>query len=651
MNNLSDNIHEGISISNEEILHPLQPLSKLEISTASAIVKNSLGENAEKFKFETIELVEPLAEETKSTGGADSSERKARVVIFPRGELGVIIYEVSLSEKTIESKKRLPTARPMIQLEEFLEIENAVKTDKRFIDACKKRGILNLDLVCVDPWSAGSLGEAWEDGRHVSHTFAWIRNSPEDNLYAHPIEGLNATVDISKLEVLSVVDTSSIPIPKASSNYATKFQETLRADLKPINITQPKGVSFKFTDGKIVWDKWSMVIGFNAREGLTLHEISYDERSICKRASIAEMVVPYGSPDPAHARKNVFDIGEYGLGKLTNSLKLGCDCLGAIQYLDCWVADINGEPMKIENGICIHEEDFGVLWKHYDYRINETEVRRSRRLVVSSFATVGNYEYGSFWYFYLDGEIEFEMKATGIINTVGCEPHKGNKYGTEVSPGVLGQNHQHIFCARLEMSVDGQDNSVFECDTVAEPPGENNPYGNAFYIRETPIEFEGGRKTDEDKHRYWKFCSNKKTNFMGKPTGYKLEPTHRVSMFHDPGSPSGGRMGFAFKDLWLTPFDQEERYPAGDFVNMSNSGEGLPEYAKKSRTLSGKSIVAWHSFGLHHMPRLEDYPVQPVIRCGFKLMPVGFFDRNPGIDLAPETNEASCRTNIASDGL
>ena len=49
MNNLSDNIHEGISISNEEILHPLQPLSKLEISTASAIVKNSLGENAEKY--------------------------------------------------------------------------------------------------------------------------------------------------------------------------------------------------------------------------------------------------------------------------------------------------------------------------------------------------------------------------------------------------------------------------------------------------------------------------------------------------------------------------------------------------------------------------------------------------------------------------
>ena len=651
MNNLSANISHGISISNDEILHPLQPLSKCEISTAAEIVKNSLGENANKFKFETIDLLETSNEVGVSSKLSKSAKRKARVVIFPVGEIGVIIYEVSLTDKTIESKRHLATARPMIQLEEFLEIENAVKTDKRFIDACKKRGILDMDLVCVDPWSAGSFGDDCEDERHVSHTFAWVRNSPEDNLYAHPIEGLNATVDISTLEVLSVIDKSRTPIPKTPSNYAAKFQESLRADLKPINITQPKGVSFKFIDGKIVWDKWAMVIGFNAREGLTLHDIAYEERSICKRASIAEMVVPYGSPDPAHARKNVFDIGEYGLGKLTNSLKLGCDCLGAIQYLDCWVSDINGQPMKIENGICIHEEDFGVLWKHYDYRINETEVRRSRRLVISSFATVGNYEYGSFWYFYLDGEIEFEMKATGIINTVGCEPHKGDKYGTEVAPGVLGQIHQHIFCARLEMSVDGDDNSVFECDTVAEPCGENNPYGNAFYVRETPIEFEDGRKADEDKHRYWKFCSNEKTNFMGKPTGYKLEPTSRVSMFHDPQSPSGGRMGFAYKDLWLTPFAKEERYPAGDFVNMSNSGEGLPEYIKKSRKLSGKSIVAWHSFGLHHMPRLEDYPVQPVIRCGFKLTPVGFFDRNPGIDLAPETNEASCSTNIASNGL
>ena len=324
-----------------------------------------------------------------------------------------------------------------------------------FIAACARRGVTDMDLVCVDPWSAGSFGEPEEEGRHISHTFAWVRSSPTDNLYAHPIEGINGVVDVKTLEVLRIDDYGVVPVPEADSNYAAEFQETTRDDLRPINVTQPEGVSFRMEGRRIDWHDWSVLIGFNGREGLTLHDICYAGRPVCYRASIAEMAVPYGSPQTAHARKNVFDIGEYGIGKLANSLKLGCDCLGAIHYLDCWLADIDGNPMRIENGICIHEEDHGILWKHLDFRLDTTDVRRARRLVISSISTVGNYEYGSYWYFYLDGEVEFEMKATGIINTVGCEPGTGSKYGTEVSPGVVGQIHQHVFCARLDMSIDG----------------------------------------------------------------------------------------------------------------------------------------------------------------------------------------------------
>ena len=65
----------------------------------------------------------------------------------------------------------------------------------------------------------------------------------------------------------------------------------------------------------------------------------------------------------------------------------------------------------------MHEEDYGILWKHMDWRTNRTEVRRSRRLVVSFIATVGNYEYGFYWYFYQDGTLQFEIKMTGILNT------------------------------------------------------------------------------------------------------------------------------------------------------------------------------------------------------------------------------------------
>ena len=639
-NKMGNGVH--FKETNETIDHPLMPLTANEISEASRLVREEIGESRDKIRFESIELLEPKKTTVRSYRAGQSITRLAKVVVYKLGKMGVWIFKVSLSDSLIEEKHEIPTAQPMIQLEEFLDIENAVKSNNEFILACKRRGITDMSLVCVDAWSAGSFGHEEEKGRHISHTFAWLRNSETDHQYAHPIEGLNAIVDIKTLEVIRVNDNRNIPIPSSPGNYSSEFEKTPRKHLQPIIIKQPKGVSFKFVNGKLEWDKWSLVIGFNSREGLTLHDIACDERSVCYRASISEMVVPYGSPDPTHARKNVFDIGEYGIGKLANSLELGCDCLGAIQYLDCWVSDINGTPMQIKNGICIHEEDYGILWKHFDFRLNSTEVRRARRLVISSISTVGNYEYASYWYLYLDGEIEFEIKATGIINTVGCIPYQGNKYGTEVSPGVIGQIHQHIFCARLEMAIDGDKNSVFQCDTIAEPTGKNNPYGNAFYVRDKRIEREGGLNRDFDKQRYWKFVSEKNKNYMGGKTAYKLEPKGSIGTFHDPYGPSGSRMGFIFKPLWVTPFDPQERFPAGDFVNGSKSGEGLPAFIKKKRSVKDTEVVAWHVFGLHHLPRLEDYPVTPCVRTGFKLTPLGFFDKNPGIDLAPETESGSC---------
>ncbi|CAN0582588.1 unnamed protein product, partial [Ectocarpus sp. 12 AP-2014] len=259
---------------------------------------------------------------------------------------------------------------------------------------------------------------------------------PDDNLYAHPIEGLNPVVDIKKMTVVRVDDYGAVPVPEMEVNYDAQFIDEMREDLRPIDVIQPEGVTFSMEGRTIKWHDWSILIGFNGREGLTLHDIRYADRPILYRASIAEMVVPYGSPDSQHARKNVFDIGEYGLGKLANSLELGCDCLGVIHYLDADISGIEGKSETIKNAICIHEEDTGILWKHWDFRTDKTEVRRGRRLVISSISTVGNYEYGSYWYFYLDGKIEFEMKATGIINTVGKTPDTDPRFGTEVAPGV-----------------------------------------------------------------------------------------------------------------------------------------------------------------------------------------------------------------------
>lgn len=633
------------SPSQATVIHPLDPLTADEIKAAAKIVRAVVDE-PELMRIEIIELREPDRALVRSFTHGDTIQRHARVNVYWLGQIGVHAFIVSLTDGTVLSQTQHPTARPTIQLEEFLDVEQAVKVHPDFIAACRRRGISDPELVCVDPWSAGSLPGADEHDKHISYAFCWLRPAVGENQYAHPIEGLNPVVDIKNGRVLRIEDHGETPIPRTPANYSQGAYGTPRNDLKPIDVQQPQGVSFSIDNRCIKWHDWNIHVGFNAREGLTLHNISFAQRSVLYRAALAEMVVPYGSPLPNHARKSVFDIGEYGIGKLCNSLALGCDCLGVIHYMDALMSDINGEPMKIDNAICIHEEDDGIMWKHTDFRTEHTEVRRARRLVISTIATVGNYEYGSYWYFHLDGSIEFEMKATGIINTAACVPGTPQKYGIEVAPGVVGQIHQHLFCARLDMAVDGDCNSVVECDTIVEAQGPDNPYGNAFYQRETVLTEQCGRQRDPEAERYWKFVSNDARNAMGKPTAYKLEAGGAVRSFVRPDSPTGKRMGFTYNHLWVTADDPQQRYPAGEFVNQSDGSDGVAVWAAEPRSIEGVPVVAWPVFGINHMPRLEDYPVQPVVRTGFQLHPAGFFDYNPAMDLPAETNRASCHASV-----
>jgi primary-amine oxidase len=622
--------------------HPLAPLTPAEISKVVSIIQAS-SIFGDKTRFETIELYEPAKAAVRAFKTSERLPRVARATIFNVGRIGVIRLKVSLDEERILSSEELPDQCPMIQIEQFLKVQEAVRTDARFIEGCARRGVTDMSKVCIDPWTAGTFDIPDEQGRHLCHVFAWVRLYKYENFYAHPIEGLNAVVDLNTWEVIRVDDYGVVPVPMTEVNYDSSLVTSQREALKPIDVVQPEGVSFAFKDGVLQWDKWQLVVGFNAREGLTLHDLRYDGRPVIYRASITEMVVPYGMPESGHFRKHVFDIGEYGAGKLANSLTLGCDCLGAIEYLDAHMNTMDGSLMTIKNAVCIHEEDSGLLWKHTDFRTARVEVRRARRLVISTILTVGNYEYAFYWYLGLDGSIEHEIKTTGIINTAGCIPGKPGKYATEVLPGVAGHIHQHIFCARLDMAIDGDANSIVECNTHAESEGSHNRYRNGFYDEPTLLktELEACRRTNPDTMRYWKVINPNMKNHVGQPTAYKLEAKHTVTPMVRADSFSGRRAGFVQNHVWVTAYDPEERYPAGEYMNHSRGG-GLPDYVAQNRSIENADIVLWHVFGIHHSVRTEDFPVQPCVVTGFKLMPSGFFDRNPAIDLPPSMNKASC---------
>jgi primary-amine oxidase len=85
----------------------------------------------------------------------------------------------------------------------------------------------------------------------------------------------------------------------------------------------------------------------------------------------------------------------------------------------------------------------------------------------------------------------------------------------------------------------------------------------------------------------------------------------------------------------VTPFAEDERRAAGDYPNQHRGGAGLPAWTAQDRPVVDTDIVVWHSFGVTHIPRPEDWPVMPVEYTGFSLIPFGFFDRNPALDVPP----------------
>ncbi|HYV60952.1 MAG TPA: primary-amine oxidase [Acidimicrobiia bacterium] len=624
--------------------HPLESLTAAEIETATAVLRDS-GRLTEAARFAYFGLDEPPKETVAGFAPGDPVDRRVRVVIVPGPGAEVVEAVVDANARAVESFREVPETRPALLFEESYGAIVALRENAEWQAALARRGITDQTKVQIDPWPAGNFGLAHEDGRRISRCIAYYRENKTDNGYARPIEGLVGVVDIGRGEVLEVADYGVVPIPPERGGYLHDDVAPHRDDLKPIEITQPDGPSFTVDGNLVRWQRWSMRLSMDPYEGLVLHTVGYEDagrvRPILHRASVSEMVVPYAHAGPMHNWKNAFDIGEWGLGRMANSLTLGCDCLGVIHYFDATLGNEKGEPYTIRNAICMHEEDYGIVWKHVDLQGGTTEVRRQRRLVVSSIATVGNYEYGFYWYFYLDGSMQLEVKLTGVMSTMALSD--GDGLGDErgsaamIAPQLAAPYHQHLFNVRLDFDVDGTSNTVYEVDSVPVPAGPANPLRNVFTTVATPLttEQQAQRMVDAARSRVWKIVNPAVRNRLGEPVGYKLVPSSTPTLLADPESSVGRRAAFATRNTWVTPYRADERRAAGDHPNQHGGGDGLPRWTAADRPIADTDVVVWHTFGVTHIPRPEDWPVMPVESTGFLLAPVGFFDRNPALDVPP----------------
>jgi primary-amine oxidase len=621
--------------------HPLDPLTAGEFRKTTAILRRERGIDT-RWRFASIELKEPPKDVVGSFAPGDPISREAWVVCWNREDGQAYKAVVSITGDRVVRWEHHPGEQPNITADEIHDSDVVLREDARVVEVLAARGITDLDKVLFDVWAyGGSLIADRYRGMRVGWADIWYRDHEDSNPYANPVNGLKLVVDLNRMELLEIEDTFRVEKPDVMGEYLPKYVPMpMREGPEPLEITQPEGASFVLEGNEIRWQKWSMHIGFNYREGLVLHTVGYEDggrtRPVAHRMSFAEMVVPYRDPSPEHFRRTAFDVGEWGLGYMTTSLELGCDCLGEIRYLDAVLANADGEPYTIKNAVCIHEEDDAVLWKHVDERAG-AEVRRSRRLVISFHATVANYEYLVYWRFYQDGNIECEVKATGIMVTTSFAEGEQPPYGALVDERTYAPYHQHFLVARLDLDVDGEGNTVYMTESEALPVGPENPYGLALVQRDTPLrtEEEGKQDYDWQTQRSWKVVNDSSRNNLGTPTAYKLVPGGCFPAMLDPSSPVLERAGVIGHTLWVTPYREEERWPCGEFVNQSEEDTGLARWTQQNRSIENTDVVLWYVFGIHHVTRPEEWPVMPVDTVSFWLKPAGFFDRNPALDVPP----------------
>jgi primary-amine oxidase len=624
-----------------DVRHQLDPLTADEIRAAVAILRRERG-LTERWRIASVELREPAKVAVREHGAGDAVSRAAIVVCWNRDDGRAYKAVVAITEEHVASWEHRPGEQPNMTVDEFREVDAALRAHPDVVAALAKRGITDMDLVLMDSWAYGaSLIPDPFRGRRVAWTDVWHRREPAANPYANPVAGLHPIVDLNSMELLDLGDTGVVEPAPTMGEYVPRLVPglQLRDDVKAFHIHQPGGVSFRLDGHELRWQRWSMRIGFNHRDGLVLHTVGYEDagrtRPVAHRLSFAEMVVPYRDPTGEHERRTAFDVGEWGLGFMTTSLELGCDCLGEIAYLDATLHDARGEPYTIPNAICIHEEDAGVLWKHVD-PVAGAERRRMRRLVVSFHATVANYEYLVYWRFHQDASIECEVRASGIMVTTQFEGEPP-PYGTLVDERTYAPFHQHFLVARLDLDVDGERNTVHAVDSEALPTGPGNPHGLAMVQRSTPLrtEREGRQDYDWQRQRAWKVVNDGARNRLGTPVAYKLVPGGALPALLDPASPVFERAQAIGHTLWVTPHREDERWPCGEFPTQSAEDRGLPAWTAQDRPIEDTDVVLWYVFGINHVPRTEEWPVMPVDTVSFWLKPDGFFDRNPALDVPP----------------
>lgn len=610
--------------------HPLDPLSKEELATTVAVLKDA-GKVADSTRFVQIHLRESPKEKVLAFRSGQTFPRQSFAILYDWARNTTTEAVVDLDGKKLLSWKDVPNAQPAILPgDDHGKAAEIVRDDPRWREAMRKRGIKNIEKVAIYGWPIGAYSTGTGDGHRRAFLTMFARE------YG-PIEDLIVLVDLTETKIAKLEDKGVSDWRKKQGNFPPlNERDQGQGSEEPSSQPPPEGARFQIRGNEVRWRHWRFRFSLHPRVGLVLYTVGYEDagklRSILYRANLSEMVVPYGDPD--WTAWCPFDAGEYGMGVYAKTpLNYGIDAPKDAAYCSAWLHDHKGRPVELPRAVAIYERDGGVLWRH------GRNARRARQLVLASFVRVDEYDYGFNWIFHEDGTLAMEVLLTGRMNVKVVERREDEEghetraaFGHLVEPHLEASNHQHFFNFRLDFDVDGAErNTVMEMNTEALPQGPNNPHGNAFVMKETPLprEREARRRMRLATNRTWKIANTCSSNPLGQPTGYVLVPGENSVPHAAEKSFFRRHAAFVNYHLWVTPYRPEEQYAAGDYVNGGPPGEGLPKWTSANREIEDTDVVVWYTLGVTHVPRPEEWPLMPVHRAGFKLVPAGFFARNP----------------------
>jgi len=620
--------------------HPLDGLTAPEHWAVYETLKAS-GKTDAKTGFPLIQFKEPPKEEVLAWKPGQSMRREALAIVKQGSQTFEAVVDVS--GKKLISWTEIKGVQPNLSEGEEDEIREELKHNPDLQAALRTRGI-SLDSATVHCSGSGYgyFATPEEHGQRLLRVNCSDAHGTWET-WGRMIQGLTILWDVNEKKVVRVIDTGAVPIPHAPANFDVGSVGKLREVPNPITVQQPLGPSFHLDGQTVFWQKWSFHFRIDRRVGMVLNNLRYldgdKSRSILYEGSLSEMFVPYMDPDSVWYARTFFDAGEFADG-FSSSLDPGRDCPENAIYFDQVYANYKGIPQLKPRAACVFEQPGDMAWRHDG---NVVESRRARNLVLRTIGTFGNYDYVLDWVFRQDGTIHVRVGATGIDEVKGVKGRtatdtpemKEDTYGRFIAENIVGVDHDHYFSFRLDFDVDGTSNSFVKdrLSTKRLPPSSPR---KSLWVAEPEVaktEEQAKSRMGMEHPEIWRVVNSSVKNPLGYPVSYELMPQENAMSLMLPEDYPQLRAGFTDYQVWVTPYDDKERYAAGDYPMQSHGGDGLPAWTKKNRAIENTDIVLWYTMGFHHVPHSEDWPVMPTIWHEFELRPVNFFANNPALDL------------------